>query len=70
MAAEVEDHITREEEQMDEESPWRKNPSEVPAGLYHKKFELAKGYLNAYEACRLEDYHVHYRCYQCDQLIS
>ena len=51
---------------MDEEPLWRESSSEIPAGLYHKKFKLARGYMNAYEVYGLEDYHVHYRCYQCD----
>ncbi len=67
--AEVEDHIAQEEEWMDEESPWRENSSEVSAGSYHKKWEIARGYMNAYEACGLENYHVHYRCHQCEQLV-
>ncbi len=54
---------------MDEEPPWRENLSEIPAGSYHKKFELARGYMNACEVCELKDHHVYYRCYQYDQLV-
>ena len=70
IVAEVEDHIAWEEEWMDEELSWRENPSEVLAGSYHKKWKIARGYLNACEACGLENYHVHYRYYQCNQLVS
>ena len=65
----VEDRIVREEEWIDEEPPWRENSSEVPARSYHKKWEIARGYLHACEACGQENHHVHYRCYQCDQLV-
>jgi len=37
IVTEVEDHIAQEELWMDEESPWRENPSEVPAGSYCKE---------------------------------
>ncbi len=55
---------------MDEELSWRENLNKILVGLYHKKFELARGYLNACEMCRVEDHHIHYRYYQCDQLVS
>ena len=65
----IEDHITRKEGWMDEELLWRESFSEISAGSYHKKFELAQGYLKVCEACELEDYHIYYRCYQCNQLV-
>ncbi len=70
IAAEVEDRISREEAWMDEELPWRENSNEIPAGSYRKEWEIARGYLYACEACGLENYHMHYRCNQCDQLVS
>ena len=39
--AEVEDRIAQEESWMDEEPPWRENPSKVPAGFYRKEWEIA-----------------------------
>jgi len=54
---------------MDEKSPWRENPSEVPAGSYRKEWEIARGYLHACEAYELENHYVHYRCNQCNQLV-
>ena len=66
---EVENCIAREEEWMDKELPWRENLSKVLAESYHKKFKIARRYLNACETCGLENYHVHYRYYQCDQLV-
>ena len=60
--AKVEDRIAQKESQIDEEPPWRENPSEVPAGSYRKEWEIARGYLYACEACGLENHHVHYRC--------
>ncbi len=56
---EVEDHIAQEESWMDEKLSWRENPSEVPAGSYCKKWEIARRYLHACKACGLENYHVH-----------
>ena len=67
--AEVEDHIAKEEEWMDEEPPWRENPSKVPAGSYHKKWEITRRYLHTCEACGQENYHAHYRYCQCDHLV-
>ena len=66
ITAEVEDRIAQEEEWMDEESLWRENPSEVSAGSYCKEWKIARGYLYVCEVCELENYHVHYRCNQCN----
>ena len=70
IVAKVEDCIIQEESWMDEEPPWRENLSEVLAGSYRKEWEIAWGYLHACEACELENHHVHYRCNQCNQLVS
>ena len=69
IAAEVKDRIAQEESWIDEEPPWRENPNEVPTGSYRKEWKIARGYLHACEACRLENHHVHYRCNQCNQLV-
>ncbi len=41
IVTEVEDCIAQEESWMDEELPWRENPSKVPAGSYCKEWEIA-----------------------------
>jgi len=49
IAAEVKDHIAKEEAWMDEEPSWRENPKDIPERSYYKKFDLVREYLKVCE---------------------